>query len=209
VVGGKVDGRYWPGTADEDNTVIREFAFIFDRPYTTTPDPELALDNLSGSVTPMMWVMTCSRRAEAPWAAGDEFLITANHVNAAADRFAFAGPSVRYDPATAKTDVEAVNVFPNPYYGVNTEELNKYNRFVTFTHLPQEAIIRIFSLAGVQVREIRKNSVEQFERWNLTNEADLPVGSGLYLAYIEMPGLGMTKILKLAIVQEQQILDRY
>ena len=39
-----------------------------------------------------------------------------------------------------------------PYYGVNTEEINKYNRFVTFSHLPQEALIRIYNLAGVQVQ---------------------------------------------------------
>jgi hypothetical protein len=93
---------------------------------------------------------------------------------------------------------------------VNSEEINKYNRFITFTHLPQEAIIRIFNLAGVQVREIRKNSASQFERWDLQNESGLPVGSGLYIVHIEMPGLdGATKILKVAVVQEQQILDRF
>jgi hypothetical protein len=81
---------------------------------------------------------------------------------------------------------------------------------VTFTHLPQEAIIRIFNLAGVQVREIRKSSASQFERWDLANESGLPVGSGLYIAHIEMPGLdGAVKILKVAVVQEQQILDRF
>ncbi len=209
VVGGKVDGRYWPGTADDDNSVIREFAFIFDRPYSSTPDPELAVGNLSGSETPMMWVMVCSRRAEVPWEAGDEFLIRANHVNSPADAFTFTAPAVTYDAAVAKDDVDRITVFPNPYYGINTEELNKYNRFVIFSHLPQEAVLRIFNLAGVQVREIRKNSATQFERWDLANESGLPVGSGLYIVHIDMPGLGVTKILKLAVVQEQQILDRY
>lgn len=125
------------------------------------------------------------------------------------DAFTFTAPSVTYDAMAATEDVSSVNVFPNPYYGVNSEELNKYNRFVTFTHLPQEAVIRIFNLAGVQVREIRKNSSSQFERWDLANEAGLPVGSGLYIAHVDMPTVGAQKILKLAIVQEQQILDRY
>jgi hypothetical protein len=35
------------------------------------------------------------------------------------------------------------------------------------------------------------------------------VGSGLYVAHIEMPAVGATKILKVAIIQEQQILDRF
>jgi hypothetical protein len=71
------------------------------------------------------------------------------------------------------------------------------------------ATIRIFNLAGVMVRRIDKESSSQFERWDLANSSGLPVGSGLYIAHIEMPDQGATKILKLAIVQEQQILDRY
>jgi hypothetical protein len=125
------------------------------------------------------------------------------------DAFTFSAPTVVADAELAKEDVAEINVFPNPYYGVNSEELNKYNRFVTFSHLPEEAVIRIFNLAGVQVREIRKNSTSQFERWDLANESGLPVGSGLYIAHIDMPAIGSKKILKLAIVQEQQILDRY
>jgi len=103
-----------------------------------------------------------------------------------------------------------MNVFPNPYYGVNTEELNKYQRFVTFNHLPDKATIRIFNLAGVLIKTIQHDQLgSQFERWDLANEFGLPVGSGLYIAYIDMPELGTTKILKLAIIQERQILDRF
>ncbi len=88
--------------------------------------------------------------------------------------------------------------------------MNKYQRFVTFNHLPAEADIKIFNLAGVMVRRIQKSSTSQFERWDLNNDSGLPVGSGLYIVHITMPGLGgATKILKVAIVQEQQILDRF
>jgi hypothetical protein len=80
---------------------------------------------------------------------------------------------------------------------------------VTFSHLPPKATIRIFNLAGVMVRRIDKATSSQFEQWDLKNEEGLPVGSGMYLAHIEMPDLGVNKILKIAVVQEQQILDRY
>ena len=109
----------------------------------------------------------------------------------------------------AKNEIDRINVFPNPYYGVNSEELNKYNRFVTFSHLPEKATIRIFNLAGVLVKTIEKNDPDQLQRWDLANQSGLPVASGLYIAYIDMPNLGVTKILKVAIIQEQQILDRF
>jgi len=126
------------------------------------------------------------------------------------DRFEFNAPQPGYNADLAKQDIKRINVFPNPYYGVNSEELNKYNRFVTFTHLPEKATIRIFNLAGVQVRAIEKNDPNStYQRWDLANNSGLPVASGLYIAYIDMPDLGETKVLKLAIIQEQQILDRF
>ena len=125
-------------------------------------------------------------------------------------KYVFPNTEGERDPEAAKADITQINVFPNPYYGVNTEELNKYQRFVIFNHLPRRATIRIFNLAGVQVRRIEKESDSQFERWDLANDSGLPVGSGLYLVHISMPELGgATKILKLAVVQEQQILDRF
>lgn len=125
------------------------------------------------------------------------------------DKFSISTEKAFVDNNLAKTQTGDINVFPNPYYGVNTEELNRFNRFVTFTHLPANAIIRIFNIAGVLIKKIEKNDAGQFLRWDLANESGLPVASGLYLAYIDLPDLGQTKILKLAIIQERQILDRF
>jgi hypothetical protein len=135
--------------------------------------------------------------------------LTSTKPNTLADTFTFVAPKANFNLTQAKEDVKKINVFPNPYYGVNTEELNKYQRFVTFTHLPEKATIRIFNLAGVLVKTIEKTTAGQFQRWDLANNSGLPVASGLYIAYIDMPGIGETKILKLSIIQEQQILDRF
>jgi len=35
------------------------------------------------------------------------------------------------------------------------------------------------------------------------------VASGIYVAYIDMPDLGKTKVLKVAIIQEQEVLQVY
>lgn len=125
------------------------------------------------------------------------------------DQYTFAAPAVTVNTELAKEDVKKINVFPNPYYGVNSEELNKYQRFITFNHLPTNATLRVFNLAGQLVRTIEKNSNSQFERWDLLNNSGLPVASGLYIVYIDMPDLGTTKTVKAAIIQEQQILDRF
>jgi hypothetical protein len=52
------------------------------------------------------------------------------------------------------------------------------------------------------------DDTEQFLRWNLCNEAGIPVAAGMFIAYIDMPDLGKTKILKFAVIPESQILDK-
>ena len=133
----------------------------------------------------------------------------ANNIVPGTDTYAFTTTGASFSDDLAISQLDEINVFPNPYYGINSEEINKYQRFVTFNHLPEKAKVRIFNLAGVLVKTIDKDDVTQFLRWDLANQDGLPVASGLYIAYIELSDLGETKILKLAIVQEQQILDRF
>ena len=108
----------------------------------------------------------------------------------------------------AKAEASVVNVFPNPYYAVNNAERSRESRYVTINHLPKQATIRIFNLAGSLVNTIIKDSPSQFTIWNLTNHKGLPVASGIYLLHIDMGPLGV-KILKSAIIMEQQFLDNY
>jgi hypothetical protein len=111
------------------------------------------------------------------------------------------------DNTQAKSNLDKITVFPNPYFGSNNLELNKYQRFMRFTGLPTVTTIRIFTLSGTYVTRIDKDDTNQYVDWNLLNEDNLPVSSGIYIAYLEMPDVG-TKVMKLAIIQEQQILDR-
>ncbi|HLE33613.1 MAG TPA: T9SS type A sorting domain-containing protein, partial [Bacteroidota bacterium] len=72
--------------------------------------------------------------------------------------------------------------------------------YVTFNNLPPRAKIRIFNLAGHLVRTLEKNDQSQFMRWDLTNEHNWQIGSGIYICHVEMPDIGETKIIKLAVV---------
>ena len=130
-------------------------------------------------------------------------------VNTPADIFSFNAPGPEFDEARKKQDaLEMVNVFPNPYIGFNRLETNRFNRFMRFTHLPERATVRIFNLAGTLARTLEKNDPSPWLDWDLQNENQLPVASGLYLAHIEMPGIGQ-KVLKVIIVQEQEFLDTF
>lgn len=180
----------------------RMYANIINTPYSPTVIPE-GDPQLNEATWTNAWYAS-------HWVTGDVLgIFYANPIVLGTDVYHFKAPTPGYSTEQAKQDLNKINVFPNPYYGVNSEELNKYNRFVMFTHLPPKAKIRIFNLAGVLVKTLDKDDPSQFQRWDLANQSGLPVASGLYIAYIDMPELGSTKILKLAIIQEQQILDRF
>lgn len=156
------------------------------------------------------YAMWLDQRGSRPMLAeSGDLKIIPNFINTVSDVFTFTIPENTESNAAAVDDVKKINVFPNPYYAYNPSELNRTENFVTFTHLPQEATIRIFNLAGVQVRKIEKNSDSQFERWDLQNESGLPVASGIYFVHVDMPKLGTVKNLKVFIVQSQQILEYY
>ncbi|MCH8069830.1 MAG: T9SS type A sorting domain-containing protein, partial [Candidatus Marinimicrobia bacterium] len=112
---------------------------------------------------------------------------------------------------TAKDRVKDITVFPNPYMGMNTWEISRFDKYVTFSHLPNKATIKIYTLTGVLVRTLSHEPSDgsQYIRWDLTNDFGLPVASGMYIAHIDMPDIGEEKVLKLAIIQEQQYLRSY
>jgi hypothetical protein len=135
---------------------------------------------------------------------GTIFRIITSKPNSVQDVFRFTAPNIISSTDIARNDVEKINVFPNPYYAFHSEESNYRQRFITFTHLPERATIRIFNLAGNQVRKLEKvpgDGTGQFYKWDLENESGLPVASGFYIAHIDMPDLNKTKTVKFFILQ--------
>ena len=111
---------------------------------------------------------------------------------------------------TMDYDPDKISVWPNPYYGYNPEERDALDRRVMFSHLPTEgpSTIRIFALDGTLVRTIKHNDTgSQHTYWDMKNNFELPVASGMYIAHVET-NRG-DKILKLAVIQPEQRLDVY
>ena len=138
---------------------------------------------------------------------GSIIRITTTKPNGVSDVFTFTAPASSSRDSLVAVDLDKINVFPNPYYGFHILETSRDLKWVKFINLPAKATIRIFNLGGTMVKVLEKDDPTQYMEWNLTNQADFPVASGIYIAHIEMDE--GTKILKLAIVQEEQILVRY
>ena len=128
----------------------------------------------------------------------------ANPIQPGVDEFVF---STMASETVASNDVSEVSVYPNPYYGTHELESSRAEKYVSFNHLPVEAKIDIYSLGGVFVKSIEKNDASQFAQWDLKNQYGYPVASGMYIARVKSGG--EEKILKIALVQETQVLKYY
>ena len=118
--------------------------------------------------------------------------------------------------ADQKALFQKVNVFPNPLFGFNsgTSYTNSPadEPFVTFSNLPTDVTITIYSLSGNKLRTLttadKSDPTSPFLRWNLENQSGLRVASGVYLAIVNSPKFGQ-KILKFSIIMPQKQLQRY
>jgi hypothetical protein len=87
-----------------------------------------------------------------------------------------------------------VKVVPNPYIITNKWEKTTLSRRLQFVNLPNECTIRIFNLAGDLVKIIEHKESEKgtnnnkfggTEEWNLLNQHDQKVSSGVYIFHID------------------------
>jgi len=143
---------------------------------------------------------------------GTVVLITTNKTNQPADVFSVAAPKV--ESTSVADDVKKVNVFPNPYFGYHDLEISRAElpapKYVTFNHLPTtgKVVFRVFNMAGVMVANFEKSTTTQYQNWNMRNANQFPLASGIYIVHIDMGSAG-TKVLKLALVTEEEWAKRY
>ncbi len=110
--------------------------------------------------------------------------------------------------ASTRGELSNVRVVPNPYYGGHAQETSPFDRFVKFMNMPKTATIYIYSLNGNLVKQINKDDNTTTIHWDLLNTDRLPVASGIYIAFIDAPGIG-TKSIKLAIFTPQERIDSF
>lgn len=96
----------------------------------------------------------------------------------------------------AKSSLDLINVVPNPYYAYSKYETSKLDNRVKIINLPQTCTVTIYDLKGSLIREFKKDdpTITSLD-WNLENFNRVPIASGTYLLYVDVPGVG-TKVLK-------------
>lgn len=96
---------------------------------------------------------------------------------------------------TAKNSLDLIRVVPNPYYGYSGYESSQLENKVRITNLPQKCTISIFNVSGTLVRRFKKDSPVSYQDWDLKNEYNITIASGMYIVHIDAPGIG-EKIIK-------------
>jgi hypothetical protein len=89
--------------------------------------------------------------------------------------------------------MDMINVSPNPYYAYSGYEDpgNALDNKVKIVNTPKKCVVSIYTQNGFLVRRIPKDDDSKtYVEWNLRNDANVPVSSGVYLIHIDAPGIG-------------------
>jgi len=130
--------------------------------------------------------------------AGDTAFIVINKPFLSSDVFEFTTNASRIDTARAREELRRIKVVPNPYLAAATwEPRNPYTsgrgpRSIHFNHLPAKCTIRIFTISGELVDVIEHDALynDGSEEWNLLTSDNLSASYGIYLYYVNAPGIG-------------------
>lgn len=79
-------------------------------------------------------------------------------------------------------------------------EFGQFDRDVTISRLPWGTIVLVFMPSGLLVRTLVKDDPSVFLPGDVQNESSRTVAAGIYVAYIDIPDLGVKKNLKLAVL---------
>jgi len=129
---------------------------------------------------------------------GDTAFIAIKKPYLSTDIFEFTTYSSYIDTLRAKEELKKIKVVPNPYFAAATwESKNPYvsgrgPRSIHFNHLPAKCTIRIFTVSGELVKEIKHESFynDGSEEWDLLTMDNLSASYGIYIYHIEAPGIG-------------------
>lgn len=98
------------------------------------------------------------------------------------------------DQTIANAALANIRVVPNPYYGSSRYEDSQLDNIVKITNLPPTCTINIFMTNGTLVRTINKDNNLTFVEWDLKNDFNVPIASGVYLIHIDAGEIGETVV---------------
>lgn len=112
----------------------------------------------------------------------------------------------KQDAETMSSDLDLINVVPNPYYGYDDYERNQLDNRIKIVNLPLKSTVTIFNMSGTMIRQFvvdksgitepRGSNADQNTDsktsidWDLKNFAGIPISGGVYLIHVKADGLG-------------------
>ena len=128
-------------------------------------------------------------RVEKPY----KSFATASTANAGLPMYSFdmTGMEVETGVASAMDSALAlINVVPNPYYAYSEYETDQLDKKVKITNLPEVCTISIYNVNGTLMKRFQKGDTKTSLDWDMTNQVDIPVASGVYLIHVLVPDVG-------------------
>jgi len=122
-------------------------------------------------------------RVEKPY----KSFATASTANAGLPMYSFdmTGMEVETGVASAMDSALAlINVVPNPYYAYSEYETDQLDKKVKITNLPEVCTISIYNVNGTLMKRFQKGDTKTSLDWDMTNQVDIPVASGVYLIHV-------------------------
>lgn len=102
---------------------------------------------------------------------------------------------IKANDSTAQSMLEQIRVVPNPYFSMSAYEKSQLDNMVKITNLPERCVISIYAVEGSLVRTLSKDNTDTWIYWDLKNNYQVPIASGMYIIHIDAPGIGQ-KIVK-------------
>ncbi len=106
----------------------------------------------------------------------------------------------------ATSDLDLINVVPNPYYAYDDYERNQLDNRIKIVNLPTKCSVTIFDMSGTMIRQFTvdksgipepRSSISGLNTdaktsidWDLKNFAGIPIAGGVYLIHVKADGLG-------------------
>lgn len=124
---------------------------------------------------------------------------------------------VENDGSIAEELLDNIRVVPNPYYAYSSYESSPLDNLVKVTNLPNECTVSIYTMDGKLVRRIERAvgdsgassstrqevndgqlynindanfNLDNSVTWDLKNQSNILVGSGVYIIHVSAPGVG-------------------
>ncbi|MCK5330733.1 MAG: hypothetical protein KAK01_04945, partial [Candidatus Marinimicrobia bacterium] len=118
-------------------------------------------------------------------------------------------PEADIDKKVLNNHMDKIKVVPNPYIATNAMEqflsntaLNQ-RRLISFTNIPAECTIKIFSSSGVYIDEILvQNPPDKgLVHWDLLSREGLEIAAGIYFYHVKSALTGKEKMGKFAVIK--------